>query len=327
MANPQEISALTKAFTGLGVDEQTLISILTKWNPLQIQSYRKDSPEFFKEDERQFQRCNEQHILKLRQDFIRFKDSVVLRIMHPWERDARLFKEALFKEPQQMNVIIEVSCTRSPQELVGARKAYHSLFEHSVEEDVASRLHGIERKLLVALVSAYRYEGPYVNEETAKSEAKMFADAMKGTGTGAGGKKDLIKDEKLIMILATRSKSHLMAMYKYYTQISGNHLDENIEGDWILKQTVQCLCTPQTYFSEVLHASLKANVDESAKDSVTRIILTRADVDIKFIKDEYQTKFGVPLTQHIEEVANGNYKNLLLGLITKDDRIEIENVL
>lgn len=76
-----------------------------------------------------------------------------------------------------------------------------------------------------------------------------------------------------------------------------------------------------------MHESLKANVDESAKDSVTRIILTRADVDMKYIKDEYQRKFGVPLTKHIEEAANGNYKDLLLGLITKDDKIEIENVL
>jgi annexin D len=72
---------------------------------------------------------------------------VVLRLMHPWERDARLFKEALLKEPKQINVIIEVACTRSSEELLGARRAYHSLFEHSVEEEIASYVHGIERKV------------------------------------------------------------------------------------------------------------------------------------------------------------------------------------
>lgn len=67
--------------------------------------------------------------------------------MHPWERDARLFKEALTKGPDGYSLIIEVACTRSSEELLGARKAYHSLFDSSVEEDVASHVHGHERKV------------------------------------------------------------------------------------------------------------------------------------------------------------------------------------
>jgi annexin A13 len=67
--------------------------------------------------------------------------------MHPWERDARLAKEALKKGPSSYGVLIEIACTRSSEELLGARKAYHSLFDHSIEEDVASHIHGIDRKV------------------------------------------------------------------------------------------------------------------------------------------------------------------------------------
>lgn len=75
------------------------------------------------------------------------QNAVVLWTMHPWERDARLIKEALKKGPSAYGVLIEVACTRSSEDLLGARKAYHSLFDHSIEEDVASHIHGIERKV------------------------------------------------------------------------------------------------------------------------------------------------------------------------------------
>lgn len=68
--------------------------------------------------------------------------------MHPWERDARLIKEALVKEAQpQHHIIIETAATRSSEQLLGARRAYHSLFEHSIEEDIASHIHTPERNV------------------------------------------------------------------------------------------------------------------------------------------------------------------------------------
>ena len=70
----------------------------------------------------------------------------MLWAMHPWERDARFLKEALTGR-EASNVIIEIACTRSADELLGARKAYHSLFDHSIEEDVASNVRGHERKV------------------------------------------------------------------------------------------------------------------------------------------------------------------------------------
>ncbi|CDP17930.1 unnamed protein product [Coffea canephora] len=314
MAHPKEISALNKAFTGLGVDEKTSISILTKWHPHQLHSYRKATPDFFIEDERQFERWSDPRVLQLRQEFIRFKDAVVLRTMHPWERDARLFKEALQMGPR-IDIIIETACTRSSEDLLGARRAYHSLFHRSIEEDIASQIHTSERKLLVALVSAYRYEGPHVQEERAKSEAEVLYNAIK-----AVAKKNPTENEEVIMILATRSKSHIKAVYKYCEEISGNHLQQDPDGDWALKQTVQCLCTPHAYFSKILDASLRTDVDEAARDSVTRVILTRADVDIKQIKEEFQHKFsGVSLSKRIEEVANGNYRDFLLALVSKEN--------
>ncbi|KAL6495730.1 hypothetical protein OROGR_030293 [Orobanche gracilis] len=319
MANSDELRSLTKAFSGLGVDEKELISTLGNWNSQQRQSFRKGSRDIFLEDERQFERWDDRHVLQLRQEFLRLKEAIVLWTMHPWERDARLLKESLHKGPQY-NVLVEIAGTRSSEELLGARRAYHSLFNQSIEEDVAVHVRGPKRKLLIALLSSYRYEGPKVNEQIAEFEAKALLDAIMEGGAVAG----LVENEELIRILSTRSKLHLKATYKHYKEISGNYLDEDIDGadgDSILvKEAVLCLCSPQTYFSQVLNASLRCDVDEMSKDGVTRVIVTRADhADMKEIKEEYRNKYGVDLAKRVEDVANGNYRDFLLALIKRGD--------
>ncbi|PHT41100.1 hypothetical protein CQW23_19954 [Capsicum baccatum] len=305
----------TSQHDGLGVDEKLFISLLGKWDRNERESYRSHTTGIFVEDERQFQRWNDHHLLQLRQDFLRLKDAVVVYTMHPWERDARLFNEALLKGSQH-HILIETACTRSSQQLLGARHAYHSLFEHSVEEEIAFRIKTPERKLLVALVSSHRYEGPRVDNNLAKAEAMVFVNAIKN----ADKMKQLVEEEEIVRILSTRSKLRLKAIYDHYKEITGNFLDEDLDGDLTLKQVVQCLCAPQAYFSNILISSLRLDVEESAKDSVTRIIVTKADdEDMKLIKEEFQSKYGTPLAAKLKEVANGSYRDFLLTIISKSD--------
>lgn len=60
-------------------------------------------------------------------------------------------------------------------------------------------------------------------------------------------------------------------------------------------------------------------MDEIAKDSVARVIVTRADVDMKYINAEFEHKYKLPLPKKIAEVANGNYKDLLLALVEREN--------
>ncbi|KAL6129383.1 hypothetical protein ACLB2K_072734 [Fragaria x ananassa] len=312
MAFTDELNALNNAFSGLGVDEKSLISILGNSHPEERKCFRKGTPHLFKEDERLFERWNDERVRLLKHEFMRFKNAVVLWAMHPWERDARLVKEALKKGTEVHGVIVEIACTRSSEELLGARKAYHSLFDHSIEEDVASHIDGPESKLLVAIVSAYRYEGAKVNDVTAKSEAQTLSHVLKNTDNT-----NPIEDDEVIRILSTRSKAHLQVVYKHYKEISGNNMDEDLGADLMLKEAVQCLCTPHTYFSKVLEVALRNDVDKNTKKGLTRVIVTRADTDMKQIKEEYQNQYGVSLSSKIEKTANGNYKDFLLTLVAR----------
>lgn len=314
MAETHEHEAVTKAFSGLGIDEKALVSILGRWKHEHKHSYRQGTRDMFIPDERQFEKFHEDQVARITHEILRFKNAVVLWAMHPWERDARFLKEALTGR-EASNVIIEIACTRSADELLGARKAYHSLFDHSIEEDVASHVRGHERKLLVSLVSAYRYEGPRVREDAAKSEATELHQAIKNAG-----KKFPVEDDEVVRILSTRSKLHIKSVYKHYKELFGTYLDQDLQGDFnsSLRTAVLCLCAPEIYFSEALDVALKKGADEFTQQALTRVIVCQADVNMKEIKDAYHQKYGVQLTQKIEETAQGNYKDLLLTLLARD---------
>lgn len=63
--------------------------------------------------------------------------------------------------------------------------------------------------------------------------------------------------------------------------------------------------------------ALNIEVDEITKEALTRVIVTRADVDMKEIKEAYQKIYGIPLTEKIELETHGNFKDFLLALAAK----------
>lgn len=81
-----------------------------------------------------------------------------------------------------------------------------------------------------------------------------------------------------------------------------------------------------TCILQVLDVSLKSGADEKAKNALTRVIVTRADVDIPKIKEEYKNKYGVHVTEAIEEKVNGNYKDFLLTLLARGDWLKKRTV-
>ncbi|XVF00299.1 hypothetical protein REPUB_Repub03eG0272800 [Reevesia pubescens] len=233
-------------------------------------------------------------------------DIVVFSLMHPWERDARLLKKALIKGPHQYSVIIEIACTRSSDDLLGAKKAYHSLFHQSIEEHLAAHIKGIEQKFLVALVSAYRYEGPKVKEEIAKAEAKALSIAIKNAD-----KSEPIRDEEVIRILTTRSKPHLKEVYEQYKKFSGKTITKDLEAELFLKDAIECLCTPHTYFIRVFESALRDDANEDTKKALTRLVSSQENGNLKGITDRFANE--------IEERVKGAYKDVLLGVLARGD--------
>lgn len=63
-------------------------------------------------------------------------------ILEPTEREALLANLALKNANKNYQVIVEISCVLSPEELFVVRRAYHNRYKRSLEEDVAANTSG-----------------------------------------------------------------------------------------------------------------------------------------------------------------------------------------
>src|SRR5207237_950748 len=114
--------------------------------------FRRGFPGFFSSNAG-IELCEDDYVVHLRAEFSRFKDATVLWAMHPWERDARWAHHVLH-DAHPPAALVEVACTRTSDELLGARRAYHALYHRSLEEDVAYRIKDANANVRVSLITS-----------------------------------------------------------------------------------------------------------------------------------------------------------------------------
>ncbi|XP_023766615.1 annexin Gh1 [Lactuca sativa] len=301
----EDCEQLRKAFAGWGTNEALIIEILAHRNGAQRKKIQETYFETYGE-----------HLLKdldseLSSDFQRV---VLLWTLDPAQRDAYLANEATKKLTASNWVLMEIACTRSSHHLLAVRNAYHAKYKKSIEEDVAHHTSGDFRKLLVPLVSAFRYEGDEVNMTLAKSEAKIVHQKICDKA---------YTDDELIRILTTRSKAQLNATCNQYNNQFGNAITKDLKADpedeylKFLRSTIKCLTVPEKYYEKVLRLAInKLGTDELA---LTRVVVTRAEVDLQRIAEEYQRRNSVPLDRAIAGDTSGDYKKMLLALMGHGD--------
>ncbi|KAK7268301.1 hypothetical protein RIF29_20998 [Crotalaria pallida] len=297
----EDCEKLQKAFSGWITDKACIVSILAHRNTMQRSLIRQTYAETYGHD-----------LLKSLDDALSgdFERAVLMWTQNPTERDALLANEAIRKGNVGHCILMEIACTRSSRDLFQVREDYHVYFKRSLLEDVAHHTNGDFRKILVPLLMAHRYEGLEVNMTLATSEAKILHDKII---------EKTYNHEELIRILTTRSKAQLSATFNQYNDLYGSFINKNLKHNpkdqylAFLRATIKCLTFPEKYFEKVLRLSMKGlGTDE---ESLTRVVVTRAEVDMEYIKEEYHKRNNVTLDSDIKGDTSGDYQRMLLALI------------
>ncbi|KAI3968159.1 hypothetical protein MKX01_018462 [Papaver californicum] len=302
----QDSERLNKAFQGWGTDEKAVIWVLGHRNAEQRKKIRETYQQIYKEsllDRLQSELSGD------------FQNAVIQWMLDPAERDAKLIRKSLEgmkkkKSVKQFEVIVETTCAYSPHHLMSVRQNYCSLFDCSLEEDMFSNVSLPSlKKLLVGLVSSYRYDGELVDESMAKIEASLLRDAIEN--------KQLDHDN-MVLILSTRNVSQLKAIFECYYKNYGNPIDQDIKKcgtsdlEVTLELVVQCIQAPEKHFAEVMNASIVGfGTDE---DSLTRAIVSRAEVDMMKVRGEYFNMYNTSLDNAVADDTSGDYKDFLMTL-------------
>ncbi|XP_009589394.1 annexin-like protein RJ4 [Nicotiana tomentosiformis] len=301
-----DAEAIRKACKGWGTDEKALISILGHRTATQRKIIRKTYEEMY----------NEELVKRLESELSgHFEKAVYRWMLDPEERDAVILNVAIKEKPiLDYTSIIELSCIYSPQELLAVKRAYETRYKHSVEEDLALHSTGELRKLLVFLVGIYRYAGDEIDARLAKSEADIMCNAIKSND---------FNHEEIVRIITTRSKTQLRATLNRYKDDNGSSLTKYLRDDeakaanaflGALRTTIRCIINdPQQYYEKVIRRALmKSGTDE---ESVTRVIVSRAEKDLEIIKELFYKRNSVTLCHAVSKHTSGDYKSFLVALL------------
>nr|XP_020458342.1 annexin A2-like isoform X3 [Monopterus albus]AAV31758.1 annexin A2 [Monopterus albus] len=303
----KDAARIEAAIKTKGVDEQTIIDILTRRSYEQRRDIAFEYERLAKKD----------LITALKGALSGSLEALILGLMKSTAQyDASELKASMKGLGTDEETLIEIVCSRSDEELVEIKKVYKDMFKKELEKDIAGDTSGDFAKLLLALVQTKRDEpSNVVDYQKIDDDARSLYEAgvkRKGTDVATWNS-----------IFSQRSIPHLQKVFERYKSYSPYDMKESIrkevKGD--LEKSfltlVECFENKQLYFANRLNEAMKS---KGAKEKVvTRIMVSRCEVDLMKIRTEFKRHQKRSLYQAIAEHTKGDYQKALLSLCGGDD--------
>uniref|UniRef100_A0A8C5X6Y4 Annexin n=1 Tax=Malurus cyaneus samueli TaxID=2593467 RepID=A0A8C5X6Y4_9PASS len=289
-----DVVALDRALTVKGVDEATIIDILTKRTNAQRQQIKAAYQQAKgKSLEEAMKKGLKSHL----------EDVVVALLKTPAQFDAEELRSAMKGLGTDEDTLIEILASRSNKEIKEAHRYYKEVLKRDLTQDIISDTSGDFQKALVALAKADRCENPHVNDELADNDARVRSHLALNS---AGG---IIFFPYLVFQKYTKYSKHDM----------NKALDLELKGDIenCLTAIVKCATSKPAFFAEKLHLAMKGSGTRH-KDLI-RVMVSRHEVDMNEIKGYYKNLYGISLRQAIMDELKGDYEKILVALCGSDN--------
>uniref|UniRef100_A0A674N7F1 Annexin n=1 Tax=Takifugu rubripes TaxID=31033 RepID=A0A674N7F1_TAKRU len=299
-----DAAVLDKAIKVKGVDEKTIIDILVKRSNEQRQQIKEA-----------YQQSSGKPLEAALKNALKgdLEDVVLALLKTPAQYDAQQLKLAMKGIGTDEDTLIEILASRNNRELLDIKKAYKEDYKKDLEDDVRSDTSGDFRAVLLEILKASRTE--VVCDQLIDSDARALYEA----GEGRKGKDCAM----FIEILATRSFPHLrqglLDPSPAQQPLLLSSATQMLFYSFILHffpHIVKCTGSRPAFFAEKLNASMKGK--GTRKNILTRIMVSRSEIDMKQIKEEYKKNYGKSLYMDILDDTKGDYEKILLALCGDD---------
>jgi len=253
------------------------------------------------------------------------------------EYDARLIMNALAGMGYNSELLIEVVCTRTWQQLCELRKAWvdcqYIKHNECVDKQAGKYLTGGVVKaiqdetkkimsgnhfqaLMNTLLTRERPPNAKPNDQQVQQDAEVLNRYIKQEKKSA-------QKEKFIEIYTTRSWAHLAALSERFSDVSKKYtlnaaiqkaFGEGSDTSQALRVITSFCSQPYDFWAERLRKSMKGVGTND--DMLIRIVVTRAEVDMQNIKTVFGQRYGdgKTLKNWIQDDVSGHYQRLLLHL-------------
>ncbi|XP_076454861.1 annexin-B12-like [Babylonia areolata] len=298
----EDVQKLRKAMKGFGTDEQALVNVL---------AYRSN-------DQRQnlklmFKTCFGRDLVQdLKSELSGcFQDAMIALMYRPEEFDAAELRRAMKGLGTDEAALIEILCTRTNAQIHAITNAYKQMYGRKLDQDIISETSGHFRKLLVSMCAGGRLEQQPVDLQKAQTDAQRIYQA---------GERRWGTDESMFnMVLASQSYEQLRAVFDAYSRVSGKDIEHAIKSEMSgdlatgMLTIVRMIRSKHGYFAERLYHSMKGMGTDDR--TLIRIVVSRCEVDMKQIKEEFHRRYSQSLDAFIRDDTSGDYRRLLTALI------------
>ncbi|XP_054257275.1 annexin B10-like isoform X1 [Macrosteles quadrilineatus] len=299
----EDAVALRQAMKGFGTDEQAIIDILTK------RSYN------------QRQEISKTYATEIERDLIRdlkselsgnFKKVIIGLMTHPVEYLCEQLHNALtgILRCNKM-ALVEILCTRDYKEIKQINDTYEILYKRPLIEHVCSVTSGDFRRFMTLIATAVRNQPMQVCPERAREQAE----ALYAAGEAKWGTDEAVFNK----ILAHESYGQLKLVFEEYKKISGRTIKQALQSELsgslldAMLAVVQNIENPKTFYANQLYKAIDGLGTDDA--TLIRIIVSRCEIDLGNIKQEYERLYGKTLESDVKGDTSGDYMKTLVALI------------
>lgn len=296
LAVDAEVETLRKAMKGLGTDEAAIIKVLTSCSTTQRHIIAE-----------QYKRTHDRDLLKdLKKELSGEFENVVLALMtQPFDFLAKELEHAV--DLKNGEAIVQILFTCETPTLRMIREAFRNYDDDTLVEELKDELHkGVFQDVTVATVNGHRSEE--YSEEVSKNVAKAI---FHGDHE--------VNDDAVVKAFSALSFKQLQGVFVEYYKLAQRTLGEAFDLKYKghdktnMQALFQCLNNRHGYLAASLH---KAMAGPGTKDrDLIRLIVSRAEVDLLNIKEEYFQLYNKTLENDIKGDTSGDYKKMLLALL------------
>lgn len=295
----EEIEA---AIRGRGYDANRLLKVLTRINNTQRQMIRTPYR----------QKYNKDLYNELKRELSGEFEEVLLSLMEtPTKYDAIQLNKSLKGMGTNETTLIEILCSRTNDELWAIKNQYRTQFGRNLEDDIIADTSGDFRDILVTLLQGNRDDNYTINTTKAREDARRLL----------GDEHKKSKPDKLAFrtILTSQNTRQLMKLFNEYENICGYSIEQGIEkcfggdAERAYLAIVQCIKNTPIFFANQIYNSMKGIGTRNS--DLIRAIVSRSEIDLAQISDEYRNLYKKPLVEAIKTECSGPYRDSLVLIV------------
>ncbi|XP_062843703.1 annexin A2-like [Trichomycterus rosablanca] len=232
-------------------------------------------------------------------------------MMTPARFDAHRLRQSMEGLGTDEEALLEVLCTRSPDQLRNITVTYHEEFGRYLENDLISETSKDFSKLVLAILKKEEQNTQGILDyELINQDVTKLQDAVSGKKADPA---------PWINVLTSRTSDHLNRVLFRLETLRGEEVEKTIQSKFSgdlrlgLQILVQSIQNTPLYLAQRLHTCMKKNA------VVRGIMVARSEEDLLWVRVEFRKLTKLSLYSTIQKEFKGDLQLALLALCRSED--------